>query len=470
MAAKSLHFDEFDLYFARAALQASVETGEMERRRQQQQQQRPRHSASMRQSSFKHSHRERMTTAAGTMTEQATLPRRAVSCKYPSHASRYRSASAGPSSTDDGDSVVSSEFAVADVDGSYDGFDAASRTSLVGGVRAAVMINESPSVASSTVGTETATTTTSSGRALVDGSLCAPLLSAWSKSSSAPQSRSSSWKKKQRSPFEGFVRRPRSFKDTSDPRHAGAAVVGASSARRSTGSNPNVAGNGSHENLEEAVIQKLQQLRSLQRDDCCVVRSFTTSAKGIVSRGDKFKRLSVTPAASAAASGITGRDTTAAFSKEDAGGGGASACRTLANGFCPASTAARGQPVEATVGAGVWMTPVEIHRVLVVGQANVGKTALLQQFMTSHYMAAVCTSFGRCLLLCSIEKFCYTYSIIFLLCRQINIRKLVSRMRKGNNLQQRTPTHLFYLRPFVMRSEFNKLKLSAKKAESEAHV
>ena len=30
--------------------------------------------------------------------------------------------------------------------------------------------------------------------------------------------------------------------------------------------------------------------------------------------------------------------------------------------------------------------------------------------------------------------------------------------------------HLFYLRPFVMRSTFNKLKLSAKKAESEAHV
>ena len=29
---------------------------------------------------------------------------------------------------------------------------------------------------------------------------------------------------------------------------------------------------------------------------------------------------------------------------------------------------------------------------------------------------------------------------------------------------------IYYLRPFVMRSTFNKLKLSAKKAESEAHV
>ena len=29
---------------------------------------------------------------------------------------------------------------------------------------------------------------------------------------------------------------------------------------------------------------------------------------------------------------------------------------------------------------------------------------------------------------------------------------------------------LFYLRPFVMHSTFNNLKLSAKKAESEAHV
>jgi len=37
----------------------------------------------------------------------------------------------------------------------------------------------------------------------------------------------------------------------------------------------------------------------------------------------------------------------------------------------------------------------EMHKVVVVGMANVGKTALLQQFMTSHYMAAVCTSFGN---------------------------------------------------------------------------
>jgi GTP-binding protein EngB required for normal cell division len=45
--------------------------------------------------------------------------------------------------------------------------------------------------------------------------------------------------------------------------------------------------------------------------------------------------------------------------------------------------------------AGSNLQTTEIHKVIVVGMSNVGKTALLQQFMTSHYMAAVCTSFGR---------------------------------------------------------------------------
>lgn len=49
--------------------------------------------------------------------------------------------------------------------------------------------------------------------------------------------------------------------------------------------------------------------------------------------------------------------------------------------------------VAAAVGVnGVVERPV---KVVVLGEEGVGKTALLQQFMTSEYMAAVQTNFGR---------------------------------------------------------------------------
>ena len=43
-------------------------------------------------------------------------------------------------------------------------------------------------------------------------------------------------------------------------------------------------------NPEEITASKLQQIDQMQKDDCLVVRSFLTSPKGLVDKGDSFKR------------------------------------------------------------------------------------------------------------------------------------------------------------------------------------
>lgn len=190
-----------------------------------------------------------------------------------------------------------------------------------------------------------------------DSGLCAPLLGVWNRSSSsAPQSRSSSWKK---------MKRPPSFRDlaTADPHHHHhhQHLPQGGSTSPSWGSG----------NLEETIIDRLQQLQLMKEADCCVVRSFNTSPKGaIVSKFDMFKRISnATDIRVTDADHVTGRSVDDLPS--DGVGNGQAACAR--NGSC---------------GSG------EVCKVVVIGLSHVGKTALIQQFMTSHYMAAVCTSFG----------------------------------------------------------------------------
>lgn len=43
-------------------------------------------------------------------------------------------------------------------------------------------------------------------------------------------------------------------------------------------------------NPEEITASKLKEINQLQQDDCLIVRSFLTSPKGLVDRGDSFKR------------------------------------------------------------------------------------------------------------------------------------------------------------------------------------
>lgn len=155
------------------------------------------------------------------------------------------------------------------------------------------------------------------------------------------------------------MKRPPSFRDlaTADPHHPHHQHQPASG-----GTSPSW-GSG---NLEETIIDKLQQLQLMKEADCCVVRNFNTTPRGaIISKCDMFKRINN---ATADAGNVTGKSV--GLPLEGVGNGQAARAQ---NGSCGSS---------------------EVCKVVVIGHSHVGKTALIQQFMTSHYMAAVCTSFG----------------------------------------------------------------------------
>ena len=106
-----------------------------------------------------------------------------------------------------------------------------------------------------------------------------------------------------------------------------------------------------------------QQLQTGGNQDECRlyrVRSFTTTSKGIVNRGDSFKRKSnssVTSAGSHTSVADDFRERSGSCNSQDSGGSSG----TGAPGF---------------------------YRVTMLGLNGVGKTALVQQFMTSEYMGA----------------------------------------------------------------------------------
>lgn len=169
---------------------------------------------------------------------------------------------------------------------------------------------------------------------------------------SAPHSRSSSWKKN---------RRPRAGDSRTDDLF---------DQRPRTGSVP----------LEDsAVISKLERLKMLQSDDVCPVRSFAISSKGLINRGDSFKRKSEQSVASdGGASTATGTGTT--HSQETVEETVRSSEATSITSQPSSKMSSREKP---------------IFKVLIIGDHGVGKTALLNQFMTSEYMGASDTSFGK---------------------------------------------------------------------------
>jgi hypothetical protein len=179
---------------------------------------------------------------------------------------------------------------------------------------------------------------------------------AGTKCHSAPHSRSSSWKNK---------KRPSSFKRQ-----------GGSQKRNGESGSPE-SRHGSVTKFEEEVTQKLEELKFLQAEDVLIVRNFSTSSKGLINRGDSFKRKP--------------RNSTTSNASDGAGSSGIISPEP--------STSQVTRPRNISVGSchtvsSTGPTPI-VHRVLVLGDRGVGKTALLQQFMTSHYMGAAETSFGE---------------------------------------------------------------------------
>lgn len=202
---------------------------------------------------------------------------------------------------------------------------------------------------------------------------------------SAPHSRSSSWKK---------IKRPVSFRDLKEVQQL---EDEEESQRRRGGS----AGGGGV-SLEEAISAKLQELKLLQADDCYVVRQFTTSSKGIVNRGDSIKRRasstscsstaskspSISPICPLVASASVSSSLVGSVSAPDMPSASAAAMSLSLTSARRTSGVLSPEPETDKAPDG------RVH-VLVIGDEGVGKTSLLQQFMTSEYMAAVQTSFGE---------------------------------------------------------------------------
>ena len=143
------------------------------------------------------------------------------------------------------------------------------------------------------------------------------------------------------------------------------------------------------QSLDDTINTTLEQLRLIQDGDCCVVRCFNTTANGLVNRGDSFKRKNEPSLLHSSSSDVlAGQDVVRAASR--------SRSQSSSN-----SQASYGQPVAATdaddITDDVGVEPpaavqsASSYTVLVLGQQGVGRTALLQQFMTSQFMAAETT-------------------------------------------------------------------------------
>lgn len=272
--------DEFDKYFARAAIGRDVDYT-------------PPSPASCVKDHESVTRRGSMPSETLKAPEPAGGVRRTRSCKYPARRRRDRS-------TSPRDSSVSPK--------------ARSRTESISG--------------------ESSSTLTPGDSYIHETTLRAPSPNTGIKCHSAPHSRSSSWKKSKKKELELEIEpRPR------------------------TGSVP----------LEDTLSQ-LEKLKLLQQEEGLFpVRNFCMSPKGLINRGDSFKRRSNQSVASeGAASGGSGQDgsnRSRALSVNSQGSNSDSACL--------------------------------VCKVLMMGDHGVGKTALLHQFMTSEYMGATDTSFGN---------------------------------------------------------------------------
>jgi hypothetical protein len=106
----------------------------------------------------------------------------------------------------------------------------------------------------------------------------------------------------------------------------------------------------------------------------CRRRSFSLTSKGnIINEGDDLVLLPV----DGSSFGSTSSDLNAAGACGDRSR--ASSCNSMGSAYDSADS----------------FRETPMHRVLMLGGAGVGKTALTQQFLTSEYMAAQNTSFGE---------------------------------------------------------------------------
>ena len=106
---------------------------------------------------------------------------------------------------------------------------------------------------------------------------------------------------------------------------------------------------------DEAAALQIEKIRLLEQENLCVVRSFTTSSRGIVNRGDSVKKKRHNPHQ-----------------------------QSQEQQQQPSKSSAD----DATTNPSQIPRNSDAHRVYIIGEQGVGKTALINQFLTSEYMGA----------------------------------------------------------------------------------
>jgi len=136
--------------------------------------------------------------------------------------------------------------------------------------------------------------------------------------------------------------------------------------------------------LDDTISTTLEQLRLIQHEDCCVVRCFNTTSNGLVNRGDSFKRKNERLLHSST-DGLPGQDLIMTASR--------SRSQSSSNSHTSyiQQLAATNVDVDDDAGDVKPTAQSSSYTVLVLGHQGVGRTALLQQFMTSQFMAAETT-------------------------------------------------------------------------------
>lgn len=140
------------------------------------------------------------------------------------------------------------------------------------------------------------------------------------------------------------------------------------------------------ESLDDTISTTLEQLRVIQDDDCCVVRCFNTTANGLINRGDSFKRKNES-LLHASTDGLPGPDVVQAVAARSRSQSSSNSHES----YTAVPSGALADDVVDDVDRCDPVPPVASYTVLVLGQQQVGRTALLQQFMTSQFMAAETT-------------------------------------------------------------------------------
>ena len=115
-------------------------------------------------------------------------------------------------------------------------------------------------------------------------------------------------------------------------------------------------------------------------DEYVRVRTFSTSAKGIINRGDSFKKRSqqnLELACQAPAGAVVPPASDLALEPRNRSWSNTSAGSSVASSSCSVPSSPR------------------LHKVVVMGAQGVGKTSIIHQFMTSEYMGNADNSIGE---------------------------------------------------------------------------